>query len=362
MIRSFSWTAALLLGTTSLAQAGGIDRSGQGIGILFEPGRTLELSYGHAVPEISGTDISSAPTGNVANDYSQFSFAYKADLSENLSYAVILDQPFGADIVYPGGLILPGTTAQAEAHAASVLLRYKLDNGFSVHGGLRAQRANAYIALGGLAYAGVGLNGYNVSFDDDIGYGYTIGAAYEIPDIALRVALTYNSDITHDFATTEVVPLVGTFNSTTEVTIPHSLNLEAQTGIAENTLLFGSVRWVEWSKLQIVPLVLDSNLVDLEDTVTYTLGVGRKFNDTWSGAASFSYEQATDPAVSPLAPTNGRQGISLAAVYTHDNMKVTTAVNYTKIGDAIATIGGSGVAAMSGNSVVGVGVKVGFQF
>ena len=37
--------AALLL-TTSMAQAAGLDRSGQGIGVIFEDGNTVELSFG----------------------------------------------------------------------------------------------------------------------------------------------------------------------------------------------------------------------------------------------------------------------------------------------------------------------------
>lgn len=365
MNKHLGWTAAVLLSTTTLAQAGGIDRSGQGIDILFAPGRTLELSYGHARPTVEGTDLALTSTGDVVGDYSQIAMGYKADLTDKLSYAVILDQPFGADIFYGGGVLLPGTTAQAESQAATVLLRYKLNDNLAVHAGLRAQKANAYIALGGAAYTGFGLDGYNVTLDDDMGYGYTLGASYEIPDIALRVALTYNSEITHDFATTEVVPGFGTFASTTEVSTPQSINLDAQSGIAKDTLLFGQIRWVQWSTLKIAPVMLGgASLVDLDDTVTYTLGVGHKFNDAWSGAASINYERSIDPAVSPLAPTDGRMGATLAAVYTHENMKITTAINYTKIGDAVATLGSPpvGVAAMTGSSVIGVGVKIGFQF
>lgn len=59
----------------------------------------------------------------------------------------------------------------------------------------------------------------------------------------------------------------------------------------------------------------------LEDTVTYTLGLGRPFNDTWSGAAFVSYDDAGDPNVSPLAPTPGQLGLGFAAVYTQDKVR-----------------------------------------
>lgn len=359
MIKTYGWATALLLATTTLGNAGGIDRSGQGIGILFEPGRTLELSFGSAQPTITGTDGALQPTGDVAGDYRQLAFGYKADLTDRLSYAIIVDQPFGANIAYKGGLVLQGTTAQAETKAATVLLRYKFNENFAVHGGLRAQSANAYIALGGLAYGP--LNGYKVTFDDDIGFGATVGASYEIPDIALRVALTYNSEVKHEFDTTEVT--LGPTTSVTDVKTPQSVNLDAQTGIAANTLLFGQLRWVEWSAMKIAPSLLGgASLVSLDDTITYTLGVGHKFSDAWSGAASVSYESPFNTNVSPLAPSDGRKGITLAAIYTHENMKVTTAVNYTQIGDATAAVAGTPVAEMAGGEVLGVGVKVGFRF
>ena len=37
---------AILLLTTTAATAGGLDRSGQGIGIIFEEGNAVELSFG----------------------------------------------------------------------------------------------------------------------------------------------------------------------------------------------------------------------------------------------------------------------------------------------------------------------------
>ena len=78
--------------------------------------------------------------------------------------------------------------------------------------------------------------------------------------------------------------------------------------------------------------VTGGGLVELEDTTTYTIGVGRKFTDNWSGAMSFLYEDSEDGLISPLSPTNGRKAITLAAIYTQDQLKITTGINYTKLG------------------------------
>ncbi len=372
MKRVMASASALAL-VAGIAQAGGIDRSGQGIGVLFEKGRYMELSFGRVMPDVSGRDVAlfgGFPSGDVAGDYSQASLSYKADLSDKISYAIILDQPFGADVVYPtfngttGSIALGGTIAKADATALTGLLRYKFDERISVHGGVRVDRGSGDITLAGAAYGP--LSGYNVKLDDDLATGFVIGAAYEIPDIAMRVALTYNSAITHNFDTVE--SLNPALTSSTKVKLPQSVNLDFQTGIAANTLLFGSVRWVNWSQFKIDPLIFTGvaggGLVDLENTTTWTLGIGRKFNENWSGAASILYEGKGDPLVSPLAPTNGKLGLTLAAIYTRDNMKITTGINYTKLGDAQPETGTPDTARanFTGNHALGIGVKVGFSF
>ncbi|NHB77465.1 OmpP1/FadL family transporter [Rhodobacter calidifons] len=358
-----------VLVAASGATAGGIDRSGQGLGALFEKGRYLELSFGLASPSVSGTDVLSAPTGDVAGTYAQLAFSYKYDISDQLSMALNIDQPFGADILYDTtSLVLGGTMAKAESYAVTGILRYKLNDAFSVHGGLRMQHAKGDIRLQGLAYGG--LSGYNVSLSGDWAPGYLVGVAFEKPEIALRVALTYNSAIKHGFGTIERVGAVQVApGSETEVELPQSINLDFQTGIAKDTLVFGQIRWADWSEFQINPAfftpIAGGGLVDLEDTVTYTLGVARRFNENWAGSVSLNYEgKGSDDLVSPLAPTNGRLGATLGAVYTMDNMKITAGINYTRVGDARPETGtpDTARASMTGNDVIGVGVKVGWSF
>ncbi|HMO09468.1 MAG TPA: outer membrane protein transport protein [Paracoccaceae bacterium] len=371
-MRAFVAAAAVAAASTGGAVAGGIDRSGQGLGNLFESGRQIELSFGHVMPKVSGRDVAAQPTGDVATDYWQLGLSYKYDINDRISFAFIIDQPFGADVVYaPTSPVLGNTRAVAKSTAMTGILRYKMENGFSVHGGIRAQRASAQIDLRGGAYAG--LNGYSVTLANDFAPGYLVGVAYERPDIALRVALTYNSEIKHSFATTETLndaPIAPI--TQTDVRTPQSVNLDFQSGVAPGTLVFGQIRWVEWSKFKLSPAgfvgatVPGNSLINLDDTITYTLGVGRRFNETWAGSFSMQYEKKGNPLVSPLAPTNGRLGATLAAVYTQGNMKVTTGLNYTKVGNAQpytgAQVPANARATMSGNKSVGIGVRVAFTF
>lgn len=367
----------ILMGASALAIlsapaiAGGLDRSGGSVAALFEKGNYVELSYGRIMPSIDGKDVmmfGGKATGEVAKDHSLPGFAYKRDLNEQLSFALIYDQAYGADINYDPAMsiALGGTAVKVKSQALSGVMRYKFDDSWSVHGGLRLTKASANVMLKGMAYGP--FNGYNAKLDDDTGVGYILGVAWEKPEIAARVALTYYSKIKHQFDTVETLKgmPIGPM-SVTEVETPQAVNLDFQTGVAADTLVFGSVRWADWSSFKVDPKVFTAKagggLVDLEDSWTYTLGVGRKFNENWSGSAFITYEPKGDSKlVSPLAPTNGYKGIGVAAVYTQDNMKVTLGARYMQIGDADAETGNKAHANMTDNDAIAVGVKVGWTF
>ncbi|KGJ16299.1 OmpP1/FadL family transporter [Paracoccus sanguinis] len=399
MKHTLTGAAALML-TAAPVLAGGIERAPQSLNILFEPGNYVEFSGGRVTPDVSGRDLAlrgpggvvvypgGRSTGDVADDYSFVGMGFKYQINDQLSAAFIIEQPFGADIRYPnlnpasatqGSLNLGGTYATVDSTTYTALLRYKFDDQFGIHGGLRGSRASGDVGLRGAAYGPV--NGYDVDLDSAWGTGYVLGASWEKPEIAARVSLTYNSPIEHDFDTTESGPAIDpdgpgplpalpllNGNSETTVKTPRSWTLEGQTGVAPGTLVFGSIRWVKWSEFKVDPdrftAVTGGGLVDLDDTTTYVIGVGRKFTDNWSGALSFTYEKAGDKLVSPLSPTTGRKGISLAAIYTQDKWKITTGVSYFKLGDATPETGTPDVAraSMTDADALGVGIKVGYSF
>jgi long-subunit fatty acid transport protein len=244
----------------------------------------------------------------------------------------------GADATYP----LLGTEAGLDGSDVTALLRYRVGERVSVYGGFRVQKIDA--TLTGLPL-GAATNPYALSVGRTQEYGYVVGAAYEIPDIALRVALTYNSAIDHDFESTETAPSFGgTVAGSFTTTIPQSVNLEFQTGIAEDTLLFGSVRWQDWSEFDITPPSYTAatggrSLIDYQsDYTTYTIGVGRRFNETWSGAVTLAHEPATGDIQGNLAPRDGFTSLGVAATYRREGTEITAGVRYIRLGDATTQI------------------------
>lgn len=345
MKKIFGATTALVVGTLS-AQAGGFERGGNSVAVLFEQGNYAEFSFGSVAPDVSGA-IGLGPTGDVAEDYLSFGAAYKRDLSDQLSVALILDQPWGAHVRYPAAY--GSGFAELRSSAITLAGRYKATENFSVHAGLR------YVTIDGnlrVPTSGVALQ----SFDSDADVGYLVGAAYEIPDIALRVALTYFSETDHSLPSS--LGTIGTINP------PQSVNLDFQTGIAADTLLFGQIRWADWTSTQVnvPPAVAPGSLIDYDnDVVTYSLGVGRRFNEQWSAAVTFGYEKAQGGTASTLAPTDGYRSIGIGGTYTMDNMKITAGIRYVDVGDASVTPALPGNE-FRDNSAIGFGVKVGYTF
>jgi long-chain fatty acid transport protein len=172
------------------------------------------------------------------------------------------------------------------------------------------------------------------------------GAGYEIPDIALRVALTYNSSIEHDLSTIEGSATIGAERtSTTAIDTPQSVNLNFQTGVAANTLLFAGVRWVEWSEFDITPtdyqvLTGGRSLVSYDDdTITYTLGLAYRISETWVVPGWVTYEAPTGGFASNLDPTNGYHGGALGVQYAQGDVEVSAGISYVDIGDAQTRLG-----------------------
>lgn len=353
-------TVGALALTGTAVTAGGLDRSGQSIAMIFEKGSYAELSFGSVAPNVSGVEVAPVgadASGDMAADYTQLGLAFKMDLSDKLAIGVIYDAPFGADVAYPTGTgyYAAGTVAELNTQAATLIAKYRMPSNFSVYAGLRYQTLEAEASI---PFVG----GYRVTGEKDGALGYLVGASFEKPEIALRVALTYNSAVEHNLDTLEF----GALSSVTPVETPQSVNLEFQSGIAKDTLLFGSIRWVDWSEFVINPANYPplSPLVSYDgDYTTYSLGVGRKFSDKFSAAVTLGYEKPLGGYSSNLGPSDGFKSVGLSASYTMDNVKISGGVRYVDVGDTPVTLTGAFPSGnFTDNHVVAFGLKIGITF
>ena len=370
-------STALTFVSTS-AFAAGLERSITSVAPLFEEGRYLEFSAAFVTSDLSGQDGQIPPgfglptsaltgdTGDLLDNYAQFGAAYKADINEVLSYAILLNEPYGASTAYPTASaafpdvtgVYNGSAADVESYALTALLAYDINERVKVYGGPTIQSISPSASI---LFPTID---YSVEADSDIGVGYTFGAAYSIPEIALRVGLTYRSEIEHDLDTDETsTPYLGPNRSQTVFETPDSLTLDFQSGIAENTLLFGQVHWVDWSEFAISPpnysmIFSGRPLVAYDsDYITYTLGIGRRFTDEWSGAVSVNWEPQEDIELTSLGPVDGRVGVSLGATYENDKMKISGGISYTQLGSARNVLNTD----FDDGEAIGVGFRIGFK-
>jgi len=371
----FGITALGLSMLSAPVLSAGLERAAPSTRVLFEEGTYLEFSMAYVSPDLTGSGgvapgplALSGESNDLLDDYTQLGAAFKTDVNDKLSFALVLDQPIGADTNYgdaTAGLpdvtaVYHGTEANLVSYQLSGQLMYEVAPGFSVHGGLRVQRikADAKVPF---------VGNYSIETETSYGYGYMAGAAYQIPEIALRVALTYYSGIEHDIDATEDSALTGGVDtdSSFSIEIPQSVSLEFQTGIAADTLLFGSVRWVNWEEFDITPNFYPiapgpapGPLVNYtSDWTTYTLGVGRRLTDSLSASVSFTLEPASDSVMPSLGPVDGRKGIALGLKYKMDNMTLSGGLSYTKLGDANNAL----TTSFDGGNAWAAGMRIGFH-
>lgn len=357
--------ALLALIGASMAHAGGTERTPQSAMILYQKGNLVELGVARVMPKLSGVMSDTNPSGDIAQDFTSPSLSLKMDLNEKWAMALILDKPWGSDIVYgSSSAVLDGQEAYADTSAATILAKYQASKNFSAFGGLRIQRSGGYTILDGAAYAGLPDQPYEVTFEDQTGLGYVLGVAYEVPERAMRLALTYNSEVKYDYPTTETFDggSLGASADTASVT-PQSINIDFQHALDARTILTASARWVEHSAFQLTPSVLGSNLVNLNDSTTYRIGVGRAFSRKLSGSLTYAFEPKVTQDASSTSPYDGYKQLSLGVSYkATEQMEIAGGLSYRLYNDANATVGGSTVGRFEDNSLTAVGLKMTYRF
>ena len=214
-----------------------------------------------------------------------------------------------------------------------------------IYGGPTIQRLEGDVHLRGNAYKTA--SGYDANITRDTAYGWMAGIAYLKPEIALKAALTYRSEIDHDVNTTENLPALGAAGvGTNEITIttPKSVNLDFQTGINPTTLLTAKARWVPWSDFAIKPKIYGSasglNLVSYDDDAwTAEVGLGKKLSPQLAISGAVGYDSGAGNPITSLGPVEGNWNVGLGAKYNlTPEWAISGGVKYLMFGDAKAKL------------------------
>ncbi len=412
-------TTALILASLPATGvfAAALDRSGQSIAAFLQPGNYFEAGISVLNPDVSGTTnaaLGSQATGDMAGDYYFPSAALKLQLTDNFSFGLLYDQPFGADAEYTQSAAFTNpyqgnTKVEVNTQNISMIFGFQPTQNWNIYAGPVYQTVKGDVSLRGAAYSVLGgvhpnlgalpatsLPGYDAKISEDGSVGWLAGLAYQIPEIALKASLTYRSEIDHDIYVNETIPSLTALSSglvtspytegKTTITTPQSVNLDFQTGIMADTVAFANLRWVNWKDFSIRPNkfgqaakllgqnanVNQPNGFDLvaysDDQISATVGVGRKLSEQWAGNVSVGYDTGAGNPVSTLGPTEGYWSAGVGVQFSPAaNYFIAGGVKYLWLGDADAQSGSqfgtpATVAKFEDNNAWAYGLKIGYRF
>lgn len=297
---------------------------------------------------------------------------------------------------YLNANVTGGTEVDVDTQNLSFIFGYQPSKNWNLYAGGVYQSIKGDLALRGTTYTL--YNGYTADISENSAAGWLAGVAYEIPEIALKVSATYRSEIDHDVDMREDITMlmpaaallgleqqgqaIQDSYGKTKITTPQSVNLDFQSGIMQGTILFGNVRWVEWSKFAIQPhkfgllsQVVGSlglvdrpegfNLVDYsKDQWSANLGVGRMFSPKWSGTVSVGWDSGAGNPAPTLGPTEGFWNVGLGARFTpQPGSEISLGAKYLWLGDADAHTGAHTPAGrFSDNDALAYGLKIAQRF
>jgi long-chain fatty acid transport protein len=303
-------TSALLALSASIgaAQAGGFSRGSADTDVLFEEGN---FNIRSGVTYVSPTRKFTSHQGNpalvgkdYADSYAFFSGAAKLNITDDLRCAGTFSQPYGGSASFDAttGTIAGGPgklTENFTINEIGVTCAYKFD----------LAKGRAWI-IGGIYqemfdYDRVNFRSAGTRFHLRLNgqdTGFRVGAAYEIPEIALRAQLMYRASSSYGAGGTfDIETLtgstVGSFGAIGTGKLPQSVELKLQSGVAPGWLVLGSVKWTDWSVTEqllvnVPALALTQpNNYFWSDGWTVSLGVGHVFNEKFSGGASITWDK-----------------------------------------------------------------------
>lgn len=308
--------AAAALSSTALA--GGWNRGEADTDILFEDGTVVSragVTYVSPRRDYSTVRGADATDDRFSQNYVIPSFAAKWQATDNLGCAFTYTQPFGADAEYGPQAVLASLTSGAGGTGAT--RKEFITNEYGATCDINAQVGKGRLHfLGGVFMQDfeyeANTAGGDLKLEDDSAFGYRLGVAYDITEYAMRFQLMYRSKVEHDadegsFAWNPALPpalggLFGLRDAFGSGTLPQSLKLSVQSGVAPGWLVYGSVKWTDWSVMDSLNYSLGTpgpyqdrqDIYNWRDGWTIQAGVGHAFNEKVSGTVNLTWDRGVD--------------------------------------------------------------------
>ncbi|WP_273794809.1 OmpP1/FadL family transporter [Brucella intermedia] len=335
LLKAVLGVSCVTLGTVGMTHAGGLERGGYNIDLLFNPERfATEATATYVMPNRKLNNVKDSspwdgPIGggrtNGVKDSEGFwvpRAGFKVGITDSFDCMFDYSQPWGAHSNpgsnWAGANDNIETKMNSDGYSGTCSYKFEVSEKaqFRIIGGLFYQEMDGFkeslvapIPQNPFGWDGVG----RLDLEAD-GWGWRAGVAYEIPEYAFRASVVYNSEVKLDDITGTLdltglppgaggSPLAGgTWDVNGSAKLPQSVEVKVQSGIAPDWLAFASVKWTDWSILQSIPFYysgIRATSLDFlyRDGWTVTAGVGHKFNDQWSSAFQVSWDRGTSTTI-----------------------------------------------------------------
>ena len=284
----FSAVSLALSGGILTAHAGGLERSSQDFDILFEDGNVVETGATFVTPQrklknIRGNPfpVNPVPDQNVGKPFETEvdegksywvpKVSAKFQLTDDLACAAQYRQPWGIDT--DSGInnarMFGSIKQKISSNDYGLNCSYRFAAGdkgfFRILGGVSYQQLKGEQTKISPLPLPTGLAFGNSRLDvDDSAFGWRLGAAYEIPEIALRASLVYQSKVNYKLEGNVDIDVAGAPMSFTtpvvgSVATPQSVEFKFQTGIAPDWLALASIKWTDWKSITAVSFLNDGS-------------------------------------------------------------------------------------------------------
>jgi long-chain fatty acid transport protein len=350
--------------------AGGADITLMPTEMMFEKGSYVEVSTVRVNPNVTSTAVSPtpvavAPNNSMYSDYSANTLAFKMDLNDKIAVGFADYLSAGIYVDYRNDTTIDAFV-DLSIRSRLLAVKYQVNENVSILGGWKHSKTSN--ASANVLKNPVGILTISSASDSAL----ALGVAYEKPEIALRVSALYQSATKFD------LPMSSSSYATLvngKAGLPKSMTLRFQSGVAKDTLVFGTAHRGDWANSQIqfeTDFDAGGNYVGQTGTVlarssfttttAYTLGVGRKFSEKYAVSATYGWEKGSGATGSSLlSTTDGKKSLTLGGKYTNGRMTVSAGYSMIRFGDYTNTTSSTGVNLFSGNTANVIGLKLGFS-
>jgi long-chain fatty acid transport protein len=303
-------------------------------------------------------------TGGNGGDFGQSqvipNFYYTTPINKRLSFGLAVNSPFGLSTDYNSDWVGRYYAIKSQLTTANLnpAIAYKVNDKFSIGGGIDAQYADATLTnaidfgtictvsqASGMLPPGTctafgqapqQTDGQAKVKANDYGWGYNLGFLWQ-PSDSTRVGLAYRSEIKYNLdgnltistpnaGTAAFANLIGQVNSgaKADVTFPATVSASVYHDISPRWAIMGDLTQTRWSSLSELRVSFDSGApdsvttLDLKNVLRYSIGATYRTRGSWSYRFGTAFDQTPTPNPSVRTarlPDSDRTWLSFGASY-----------------------------------------------